>query len=121
MRPSCPRRADKRYVRKSDPNRVRTQRNAEIRELRREAEDLGAFLATLFAGSKRGACSSTPLAGLVEGPEAAVWKEICDDQESQRARAELENFRLRRAVQEHANIARGLHHSFLKSSRRLVR
>lgn len=113
-------RHEERYVRKSDPNFARTQRNAEIRELRREAEEMTAFLATLVADVSGGHRKRLAPSSAEDGRGTLVWKEVCDDQASQRAKAEFENFRLRRAVQEHAKFARGLHQSFLKSSRRLV-
>lgn len=114
----------RRKTRRSDPNRARTQRNAELRALRREAEELSAFLSKLSTGDPRG---RYPVVGEREAAECGeggggreAWKEICMDQAAQKARAERENFRLRRAVEEYTEVARSLHRFILKSARLLV-
>lgn len=115
----------KTYERKTDPNRVRNQRNAEIRGLKREIGDLGSLVRELQMEdrSKRRLLEAAPQtrSNAAAGREELVWEEVCRDQQRQRVRAERENLRLRSAVDDYRKRAVALRRSLVRSVEAMVR
>lgn len=106
---------------------MRNARNAEIRGLKREIDDLSALLGSLQteSGGKRQLNADSSRLGAKRRPEqrreGLVWEEVCQDQKLQRARAEKENLRLRSAVEDFSKRALSLRRSAQRSAEGLVR
>lgn len=117
--------------RRKDPNKARNERSREIRGLKGEVVELTAelkALKTLTAGETDGRLAGSEASGAVRGPLSAelmgtprVWEAICRNQLARRARAERENARLKRALDEQVKLAHSLERMLKKPSRAMVR
>jgi len=117
--------------RRKDPNKARNERAREIRGLKGEVVGLTAelkALKTLTTGETDGRLASGESSSAVRGPLSAelmgtprVWEAICRNQLARRARAERENVRLKRALDEQVKLAHSLERMLKKPSRAMVR
>lgn len=110
-----------------DPNKARNARKWEIAALRRESNELSQELQALQVVTVQGGASA-PHLRLVHEPRTTlfadgrgVWEEICRHQLQWRVRAEKENTRLRRALDDQLKVAKELEKVLRKPNKVLVR
>lgn len=114
--------------RRLDPNKARNERMRQIRELRGQVSELTQQLGALKALPAKSASAKSPpgegahaqvSAKLIGGPP--LWEAICRNQMARRVQSERENAKLRRALDEHAELARSIQRALKKPATRQVR